>query len=52
MDKGDFDGLGHTVGNLKTTLEAKAGLFRKIVTATVKNVTVTGSISYTTSYHR
>lgn len=36
MDKGDFDGQDHTVSNLKTTLEAKARLFRKIVTATVK----------------
>lgn len=47
--KGTFDGQGHTVRNLKCTSKISAGLFSRITTATVKNVTVSGTISYNTN---
>lgn len=45
---GTFDGQGHTVSNLKCTNSSSAGLFADIVRATVKNVTVSGSVSFNT----
>ncbi len=45
---GNFDGQGHTVSNLKCTNSREGGLFAKIINATVKNVTVSGSVSFNT----
>lgn len=45
---GNFDGQGHTVSNLKCTNSREGGLFAKIMNATVKNVTVSGSVSFNT----
>ena len=45
---GTFDGQGHTVSNLKCTTSQKGGLFAIIVRATVKNVTVSGTVSFNT----
>ena len=45
---GTFDGQGHTVSNLKCTNSREGGLFAEIINATVKNVTVSGSVSFNT----
>lgn len=45
---GNFDGQGHTVSNLKCTNSKKGGLFAEIINATVKDVTVSGSVSFNT----
>lgn len=45
---GTFDGQGHTVSNLKCTNSQKGGLFAEIINATVKDVTVSGSVSFNT----
>jgi len=45
---GTFDGQGYTVSNLKCTTSKKGGLFADIAHATVKNVTVSGSVSFNT----
>lgn len=44
--KGTFDGKNHTVSNLKCTNSLYAGLFGRLNGATVKDVTVNGSVSY------
>ena len=46
--KGTFDGQGHTVSNLKCTTSKQGGLFANIAHATVKDVTVSGSVSFNT----
>lgn len=48
--KGTFNGQSHTVSNLKCTNSQYAGLFGDLSGATVKNVTVSGSISYVSQY--
>lgn len=45
---GTFDGQGHTVSNLKCTTSRYGGLFADIANATVKNVIVSGSVSFNT----
>ena len=45
---GTFDGQNHTVSNLKCTNSKKGGLFAEIINATVKDVTVSGSVSFNT----
>ena len=45
---GNFDGQNHTVSNLKCTNSKKGGLFAEIINATVKDVTVSGSVSFNT----
>lgn len=45
---GTFDGQGHTVSNLKCTTSKQGGLFADIAHATVKDVTVSGSVSFNT----
>lgn len=47
--KGTFDGKKHTVSNLKCTNSHHAGLFGNLNSATVKDVTVSGSVSYVTN---
>lgn len=47
--QGTFDGQGHTVSNLQCTTSSKAGLFAETYGATVKNVTVSGTVSGTAS---
>lgn len=47
--KGTFDGKKHTVSNLKCTNSPHAGLFGNLNSATVKDVTVSGSVSYVTN---
>lgn len=47
--KGTFDGKKHTVSNLKCTTSQHAGLFGDLNSATVKDVTVSGSVSYVTN---
>lgn len=44
--KGTFDGNNHTVSRLKCTTSNYAGLFGLLNGATVKDVTVSGSVSY------
>ena len=46
--KGTFDGQNHTVSNLKCTTSSVAGLFAEIFNATVKDVAVSGSVSFNT----
>lgn len=46
---GAFDGQGHTVSNLKCTTSKQGGLFADIAHATVKDVTVSGSVSFNTN---
>lgn len=45
---GTFDGQGHTVSNLKCTNSPVGGLFAEIFNATVKDVTVSGTVSFNT----
>lgn len=45
---GTFDGQNHTVSDLKCTNSKKGGLFAEIINATVKDVTVSGSVSFNT----
>lgn len=45
---GNFDGQNHTVSNLKCTNSNEGGLFAEILNATVKDVTVSGSVSFNT----
>lgn len=47
--QGTFDGQGYTVSNLQCTTSSKAGLFAEISGATVKDVTVSGTVSFTAS---
>lgn len=44
--KGTFDGQNHTVSNLKCTTTSEAGLFGYLYGATVKDITVSGSVSF------
>lgn len=44
--KGTFDGQHHTVSNLKCTTTSEAGLFGYLYGATVKDITVSGSVSF------
>lgn len=46
--KGTFDGQNHTVSNLKCTNSRVGGLFAEIFNATVKDVTVSGTVSFNT----
>lgn len=49
--KGTFDGKNYTVSNLKCTNSDYAGLFGSLSGATVKNVTVSGSVSYVSNQY-
>lgn len=44
--KGTFDGQHHTVSNLKCTTTSEARLFGYLYGATVKDITVSGSVSF------
>ncbi|MDD2953677.1 MAG: hypothetical protein PHC95_11015 [Parabacteroides sp.] len=47
--KGTFNGQNHTVSNLKCINSKRGGLFGRIADATVKDVTVSGSVISTSS---